>query len=106
MLALAGILLALGGVAFVLAPFATHAAAPLNDGPDALAEMRELLSLRDVTYEALRDLEFDFHAGKIGESDYRELKQRFAVEAMEIVQRIDALEARLPGRKERSRSGA
>jgi hypothetical protein len=92
-LALAGILLALGAAWLVLSPFATRARAPLTDGPDRVAELRELYALRDVAYETLRDLEFDFHAGKISDADYRELTDKYRGEAFDLVRRIDAVEA-------------
>ena len=96
MIALAGILLTLAAVWLVLSPFLTHAAAPLTDGPDRVAELRELYALRDVAYETLRDLEFDFHAGKITEADYRELADRYRGEALALVRRIDALAGAAP----------
>ncbi len=106
MVVLAGILLGLGTVAFVLAPLVRHVTAPLTDGPDLVAHVRELYALRDVTYETLRDLEFDFHAGKIAERDFRELTDRYRREALGIVQRIEDLEAKLPrasgGRREKA----
>jgi hypothetical protein len=97
MVVLAGIFLALGTVAFVLAPLVRHTAAPLNDGTDLAARLRELYALRDVTYETLRDLEFDFHAGKIAERDFTELSDRYRREALGLVARIEDLEAKLPG---------
>jgi len=100
-LALAGILLALAAVWLVLSPLVTHARAPLTDGPDAVAELRELYALRDVAYETLRDLEFDFHAGKISDADYRELADRYRGEAIELVRRIDALTGAPPAEPSR-----
>jgi hypothetical protein len=101
MLLLAVLLLTGGVLAFVLAPLALGQRAPLTDGPDLVAELRELYALRDTTYETLRDLEFDFSAGKMGERDYRDLSERFKLEAMQVVQKIDAVEARLPARSRR-----
>ena len=95
MLTLAAILLVTATTVYLLAPFAQHARAPLTDGPDAAAELRELYALKDVTYETLRDVQFDFHAGKISEADYHDMTDRYTREALEVVQRIDALEARL-----------
>lgn len=95
MLTLAAILLISATAVFLLAPLVQHAKAPLTDGPDAAAELRELYTLKDVTYETLRDVEFDFHAGKITEVDYREMTDRYTHEALEVVRRIDAIEARL-----------
>jgi len=93
MLALAGIFMTLLACWLVLAPLLTRAAAPLTDGPDRLAELHELETLREVTYETLRDIEFDYHAGKISEADYRELTDRYKAEALQLVRRIDALGA-------------
>ncbi len=63
MLPLAGILLIILTIVYVLSPLARGVGAPLRDGPDLVAQLRELYALRDVAYETLRDLEFDFHAG-------------------------------------------
>lgn len=96
MLTLSGIILSVAIAAFVLSPLVLGRAAPLADGSDAIAELRELYALRDVTYETIRDVEFDFHAGKISEHDYREMTDRYTREALRLVQRIDALEAGIP----------
>ena len=96
MLLLAGILLVLGCIAFIAAPLLRGTAAPLTDGPDLAAELRELYSLRDVAYETIRDLEFDFHSGKIDEPDYRELMGRCKLEALDAMRRIEALEEGIP----------
>jgi hypothetical protein len=106
MLVLAAILVVLGALVLVLSPLVSHQAAPLTDGPDVVAELRELYTLRDVTYETVRDLEFDFHAGKIGEADFKELRERYAREAMEVVGRIEDIEARLPGTRTRGHARA
>jgi hypothetical protein len=106
MLALAGILLTLLVAWLVLAPLLTRLAAPLSDGPDRLAELHELETLREVTYETLRDIEFDYHAGKISEADYRDLTDRYKAEALQLVRRIDAIVdvARLPEGRPRDAS--
>jgi len=96
MLILLGIVLSVATVAFVLSPLALRHGAPLTDGPDAIAELRELYALRDVAYETIRDIDFDFHAGKISEQDHREMTDRYTREALRMVQRIEALEAGLP----------
>ena len=106
MIPLAGILLILLTVVWVLAPLTRGIAAPLKDGPDRLAELRELYALRDVAYETIRDLEFDFHSGKIGEDDYRELNERHRREAMQLVGRIEAIEARIRKGSRGRRDGA
>jgi hypothetical protein len=92
MIILAGILLVVGLLWLILSPIVAGKAAPLADGPDRLEELRELKALREIAYETLRDIEFDYHAGKIGEADHRELTARYKAEALAIVRRIDALE--------------
>ena len=103
MLLLAGIVLAVAAAALVFSPLFNGDAAPLTDGPDQVAELRELYSLRDMTYETLRDLEFDLYAGKTEERDFHDLSNRFKGEALTLVERIDRIEAELsrsksPGR--------
>ena len=93
---LAGIVLVLAALVFVAGPLWTGRAAPLTDGPDRLGVLHDLEALRDVTYETLRDLEFDHHAGKISEADYAELRERYRGEAVTLVDRIAALEAERP----------
>ena len=59
------------------------------------AELKDLLVLRNVAYDTLRDLEFDFGMGKMAEKDYQELKARYQGEAAEILRQIETLEERL-----------
>ena len=96
MLVLFGILLMAGVAAFVLEPLLRPEGAPLTDGSGRQALLVELYALKETTYETIRDLEFDFHAGKIGEPDYRELSERTKREAALILRRIDDLEAESP----------
>jgi hypothetical protein len=93
MVVLAALVLAFVVTVMVVSPLVTGQAAPLSDGPDRAGAMRELAALRDVAYETLRDLEFDFHAGKIAEADYRELTARYQAEAAGVVERLDRLQA-------------
>ena len=104
MLVLAAILLIGGTAAFVLAPIVLRTAAPMTDGSDVEMQIRELEAMRDVAYETLRDVEFDYHAGKIGEADYRSMTERYTQEAAGLLQRLDALKAR-PPRPEGPRRG-
>jgi hypothetical protein len=106
MLPLAFILLTILTGAYILSPLVRRIAAPLSDGSDLLAELRELFALRDVTYETIRDLEFDYHAGKIDQRDFQDLSGRHRLEALRVVERIEELEARIPRRDGRRRNGA
>jgi hypothetical protein len=61
----------------------------------ASAELSDLWIVRDVTYDTLRDLEFDFRMGKMAEKDYQDLKVRYQAEAAEVLRQIEVLEERL-----------
>ena len=61
----------------------------------AAGELKDLLVLRDVAFDTLRDLEFDYRMGKMAEKDYQELKSRYQVEAAEILRQVETLEDRL-----------
>ena len=58
-------------------------------------ELKDLYALRDVAYDTLRDLEFDYSMEKMAEKDYRELKSRYQGEAAEILRQIESLETRM-----------
>lgn len=51
---------------------------------------------KDVLYENLRDLNFEYHAGKYPEEDYLAQSAALENEAAAVVAEIDHLEARLP----------
>ena len=91
MLILVGIVVALAVVAAIAEPLVTGRGAPLTDGPDRATEIHEVETLRDIALESLRDLEFDRHAGKIAEADYRELSDRTREEAARLMERLDRL---------------
>ncbi len=49
---------------------------------------------KDVIYENLRDLNFEFQAGKYPEADYEEQRRGLEDEAATVIAEIDALTAR------------
>ena len=50
-----------------------------------------LIAQRDATYDALRDLDFDFQLGKLSKVDYDTLRDKYKARAAYILQQIDAL---------------
>ncbi len=61
-----------------------------------------LLERKDVIYENLRDLSFEFQAGKYPEADYEEQRRGLEDEAALVIAEIDALTERgVVGRRER-----
>lgn len=74
---LIGFLLFGASVAYVILPFLRKpkkAASPL-------LHSAHLPDQREVVFSALRDLDFDFKTGKIGEEDYHPLREQLLVEA-------------------------
>jgi cytochrome c-type biogenesis protein CcmH len=73
---------------------ATDTAANLN--PEDTSPRAQLLQARSRLYTELRELEFDFQAGKLAESDYRTLKLEIENKAAGVLQQLDALPANQP----------
>jgi hypothetical protein len=59
-------------------------------------ELDGLIERRDTIYENLRDLRFEFRAGKFSEKDYEEIKQSLEIEAARVVAEMDRLTGGAP----------
>ena len=81
-LALGALLLVAAVVFFVLQPLVLGRSAALERSDD---EMSDAESRRRVRLLALRDVEYDFAAGKLDEADYRSLKRELSAEAIEAL---------------------
>jgi hypothetical protein len=66
--------------------------AELHLGPQK-TRLSYLRERKEVVYENLRDLNFEFKAGKLSDSDYQELKTSLEDEAAAILAEIAHLEA-------------
>ena len=82
----AGVLLALGAVWYVMGPVlrpatAGRGTADEGAGGDA-TDADDDLSPRANALRALKEIEFDRATGKLGDADYDELKQRYTAEAL------------------------
>lgn len=64
----------------------------LNAGPEKTRAMF-LRERKDAVYENLRDLNFEFRAGKIPEVDYQSMKTSLEEEAAAILAEISRLES-------------
>jgi hypothetical protein len=51
---------------------------------------------RDAIYENLRDLRFEYRAGKFSEKDYEEIKQSLEIEAARVLADMDLLTGGTP----------
>ena len=70
----------------------------LNAGPEKTRAMF-LRERKDAVYENLRDLNFEFRAGKVPEADYTSMKASLEEEAAAILAEISRLESTTPPAK-------
>jgi hypothetical protein len=59
-------------------------------------KLDQLLDRRDAIYENLRDLRFEYRAGKFSEADYHEIKQSLETEAARVLGEMDTLTGGTP----------
>ncbi len=69
-----------------------HIPTELRVGPEQTRAMF-LRERKDAVYENLRDLNFEYKAGKVPESDYASMKQSLEDEAAEILAEIERIES-------------
>ncbi len=81
-------LLVIGIIAFIAYPLFNL---PRGKFTESENEWDALIAQRDATYEALRDLDFDFQLGKLSKVDYDALRDKYKTRAAYILQQIDAL---------------
>jgi len=80
--------LVIGVIAFVAYPLFNTPRAEISDTPNAL---ESLVAQRDSTYDAIRDLDFDFQMGKLSQSDHDSLREKSKARAAQILKQIDEL---------------
>lgn len=69
------------------------------DASDSMAhrtDLDRLLERRETIYENLRDLRFEYRAGKFSETDYEETKQLLEIEAARVLADMDRLTGAAP----------
>lgn len=59
-------------------------------------KLDQLLERRDAIYDNLRDLRFEYRAGKYSEKDYEEIKQTLEIEAARVLADMDLLTGSTP----------
>ena len=57
------------------------------------AERADLEAARDAKYAEIRDAEMDYRTGKLSEADWRALDRQLRREAVELLHRLDELDA-------------
>ncbi len=91
-------LLIVASVAVVAWPYFSTTVDPdsLPQGANPLFE--HLVTQRDATYAAIKDLEFDHTMGKLSDSDYKGLRAKYETKAVAILQELDGLKKAQPRR--------
>src|SRR6202789_4064569 len=56
-----------------------------SDSAPHRTKLDQLMERRDAIYDNLRDLRFEYRAGKYSETDYDEIKQSIEVEAARVL---------------------
>ncbi len=82
-----GVILALAAVFFGLYPIISGREASMEWDEEELTEAQHR---RNVALLALRDVEYDFHAGKLDATDYQRLKQEISSEALRAIDEEEA----------------
>ncbi|RME58115.1 MAG: zinc-ribbon domain-containing protein [Caldilineae bacterium] len=85
---LIGLLIALAVALFVVRPLLE------KDMPEVLVEddrLTELVSRKDATLRAIKDLEFDYLVGKVSEEDFQRFNERLRRQAMAYMRQIETL---------------
>jgi hypothetical protein len=59
-------------------------------------KLDQLLERRDTIYDKLRDLRFEFRAGKFSEPDYEETRHSLEIEAARVLADMDLLTGGTP----------
>jgi cytochrome c-type biogenesis protein CcmI len=91
-----GIVLATLVVFWVLYPVVAGQEAPMERDDEELTEAQHR---KRVALFALRDVEYDYHAGKLDEEDYLKMKREISSEALEALDAEEAEWAEREGRK-------
>lgn len=74
-----GMVMATAVVAWILHPVVSGRSAPMGRDDEELTEAQH--RKRTALY-ALRDVEYDYHAGKLDEADYQAMKREISAEAL------------------------
>jgi hypothetical protein len=84
-------ILAIATIAFIL-----YVRLDASDLAPHRTQLDSLMERRDAIYENLRDLRFEYRAGKFSETDFEETKQTLEVEAAKVLAQMDELMGSAP----------
>jgi|GEM_PF-186632 len=96
LIALAALILAGLVIAFIAYPLARATETEEGFAPEVEilsvdTPVEDLLFEHEANLKTLRDLDFDFQMGKLSETDYRELRARYAAQGVAVLQQLDEM---------------
>ncbi|NIR51647.1 zinc ribbon domain-containing protein [candidate division KSB1 bacterium] len=62
-----------------------------NKNPN-LQDLNDLIERKETVYSQIKDIEFDYQMGKLSESDFKELRQQYKAEAVDLLKQIDEIQ--------------
>jgi type IV secretory pathway VirB10-like protein len=79
-------------VSFVLYPVLSREVAPAGESSsDAAPELQRLAEAKQRLLESVKDVEFEYKAGKLSEADYQRVRADDLAQVAQIMARIDAM---------------
>lgn len=104
MLVLACSLVAIGAIGFTL--FVREQDIP--PAPVENPELKNLETRRQVLYDNLKDLQFEYHQGKLSDQDYQSLKSGFLYDLAGVMDSMERLQSKIsaPGASKASAEAA
>lgn len=82
----------LAAIAYPLLDRQVEGARGTGEDGEKEAAREALLAQKHLTYEDLKDLDFELACGKLSEADYQAMKQEMEAEAIRLLKELDALE--------------
>ncbi len=89
-------ILALVAISIAMRPLFDLDSRPQRAATTIDPNLENLLSAREATYSAIKDLETDHAMGKLSDADYTNLRGKYEGKALGILQQLDAVQATLP----------
>jgi hypothetical protein len=85
-------ILAVAAISLALYPLFELERRPRRAGVTINPNLENLLSAREATYSAIKDLETDHSMGKLSDTDYATLRAKYEGKALTILQQLDAVQ--------------
>ncbi len=83
-------ILAIAAIGLAARPLFQLEQAPVRAAATTDPNVENLLSAREATYAAIKDLETDYAMGKLSDADYENLRAKYEGKALAILQQLDA----------------